>query len=112
MRNHVVGIVGGWEEVLTPLEFTLECERRLDRIVKEAERRVAIDEAVSAYWELCANKSKVLLINATDRNETGKLRVHGGLGNLLKAVQDFEIDQSFLERAYQDVGKLRAAQGA
>lgn len=133
MRNHIVGIVGGWEEVLTPLEFTLECESRLNDVVKEGKRLAAIDQAVSTYWGLCANKSKVVLIgamaadqdkpcgqsaneskvvNADDRNEPGKLRTHRRLGELLKAVQDFEIDQSFLERAYQDVAGLRAAQGA
>lgn len=112
LRNHIVGIVGGWEEVLTPLEFTLEGEQRLDRIVKDNDRPKAIDEAVTTYWDLCAHPSKVLLWNSTDQDQAGKLKIKKGLPDVLKAVREYTIDRRFLERAYQDVAALRTAQGA
>jgi CRISPR-associated protein Csc2 len=112
LRNHVVGIVGGWEEVLTPLEFTLECDQRLDKIVKDHDRPKAIDEGVSTYWNLCAHPSKVLLWNSTDQDQARKLKIKEGLPDVLKAVREYTIDRRFLERAYQDVAALRTAQGA
>ena len=54
LRNHIVGIIGGWEEVLTPLEFTLECEQRLEAVLKEGTRPGAITEVVETYWKYCA----------------------------------------------------------
>jgi CRISPR type I-D-associated protein Csc2 len=112
LRNHIVGIVGGWEEVLTPLEFTLECERQLDKTVKEAERSKVIEEAITTYWKLCAQPSRVALIGASDQNGNGKLRIQNGLSGLVDAVREFTIGREFLGRAYRDVADLRTAQGA
>jgi CRISPR type I-D-associated protein Csc2 len=112
VRNHVVGIIGGWEEVLTPLEFTLECESRLDRLPTAAYRAGALHEMVSEYWGLCAQPSKVLFLNTTSRAEDGKLRIVGGLDTLLDAVRQFSLTKDFLERAYQDVQNLRQEQRA
>lgn len=112
LRNHIVGVIGGWEEVLTPLEFTLECERQLEEVVKDTERSKVVDKAVTTYWNLCAQPSQVLLLNTTDQNETGKLRIQNGLAALLQAVREYTIGKAFLDRAYRDVVDLRAAQGA
>lgn len=111
VRNHIVGIVGGWEEVLTPLEFTLECEGRLHSIVRETERPKAIREAVEAYWQMCAQPSKVVLISGADHNEKERLNLKKGFPELLDAVRKHEIGRDFLKRAYQDVYDLRRAQG-
>lgn len=100
LRNHVVGILGGWEEVLTALEFTLECEQHLDTLVKEASRPNVIGELVETYRKHCADPLKVVLLGAKD------------LENLLSAVRRTAIDKTFLEAAYLDVAGLRKAQGA
>lgn len=112
LRNHVVGIIGGWEEVLTPLEFTLECEKEITKVVKDEQRPQVIDQAVTTYWNLCAQPSHVLLLNTSDQNEDGKLKIQNGLSALLKAVREYSIGKDFLERAYRDVAELRTAQGA
>lgn len=112
LRNHIVGIIGGWEEVLTPLEFTLECERQLEKVVKDKERPQVVDAAVTTYWNLCAQPSQVLLLNASQQGENGKLRIQNGLATLLGAVRKYRIGEEFLERAHRDVVDLRAAQGA
>ena len=112
LRNHIVGIVGAWEEVLTPLEFTLECEEQLDRVVKDAERSKVVDKAVTTYWSLCAQPSQVLLLNASQHGENGKLRIQNELAKLLQAVREYTIRKEFLERAHRDVVDLRTAQGA
>ena len=112
LRNHIVGIIGGWEEVLTPLEFTLECERDLARIVKHQERAQVIDQAVTTYWQLCAQPSQVLLLSASDQKDNGRPKIQNGLAALLQAVREYTIGKEFLERAYRDVADLRSAQGA
>ena len=112
LRNHIVGIVGGWEEVLTPLEFTLECERELAKIVKDQERSQVIDQAVTTYWKLCAQPSHVLLLNSTNQKDNGKPKIQNSLTALLQAVREYTIGKDFLERAHRNVADLRAAQGA
>lgn len=100
LRNHIVGILGGWEEVLTALEFTLECEQQLDKLIKEATRPTMIRELLETYGKHCACPSKVKLLDSE------------GLENLLAAVRGTAIDKTFLETAYADVAELRKAQGA
>jgi CRISPR-associated protein Csc2 len=112
LRNHIVGIIGGLEEVLTPLEFTLECEKQLDKITKEEERPNVIEEAVSTYWKLCSQPSDVLLLSASNQKDNGKLRIQNGLAALVQAAREYTIGREFLERAYRDVADLRTAQGA
>jgi len=111
LRNHVVGLLGGWEEVLTPLEFTLECEQRLPKLLKETDRSGEIDQIVEKYWGYCADPSRVILVNAVEQKAKGKLTVSRGLAELLDAVRETAIDGRFLEAAYSDVTGLRKAQG-
>jgi CRISPR type I-D-associated protein Csc2 len=111
VRNHIVGIIGGWEEVLTPLEFTLECEQRLEAVLKEATRPGAITEIVDAYWKDCADPSRVVLLNTTERKEEKRLAVRKSLTELVDAVRYTAINDTFLRSAYADVAGLRAAQG-
>jgi len=111
LRNHVVGVIGGWEEVLTPLEFTLECEQRLESVVKEDARPGAMNEIVETYWKNCADPSKIVLVNTVGQSGEKKLPVRKGLVELLDAVRGTPIDKAFLESAYSDVAGLRKAQG-
>lgn len=124
VRNHIVGIVAGWEEVITPLELTLELEKALDKVMQEKTRADAIRSAVTEYVPLCAHPSKIRLLcgsdgaNPTDKSKEsspsadvpGQVHVEG-LDGLLKAVRSFELSKAFLERAYADVANLRARQG-
>lgn len=112
VRNHIVGIIGGWEEVLTPLEFTLECEQRLEAVLKEGTRPGAITEVVETYWKYCADPSRVVLLNTTGQKEEEGLAVRNSLTELVDAVRHTAINEAFLRSAYADVSGLRAAQGA
>ncbi len=112
VRNHIVGIIGGWEEVLTPLEFTLECEQRLEDVLKEGTRPGAITEVVETYWKYCADPSRVVLLNTTEQKEEKRLAVRNSLTELVDAVRQTPIDDTFLRSAYAHVAGLRAAQGA
>jgi CRISPR-associated protein Csc2 len=111
MRNHIVGIIGGWEEVLTPLEFTLQCEERLSNIKSDASRPAAIDEIVETYWPYCSTPSRVLLLNNRKQEAAARLPIREGLAALLSSVRNCEIDGAFLAAAYQDVQTLRTSQG-
>lgn len=112
LRNHVVGILGGWEEVLTPLEFALECEQRLESVVKEDARPSAMNEIVETYWKCCADPSRIVLLNTVEQNAEGRPKVRKGLFEILNAARGTAIDKTFLESAYSDVNGLRKAQGA
>lgn len=130
VRNHVIGIVAGWEEVLTPLELTLELEKNLAAVASEASRAAAVTSAVAAYFPLSAYPEKVMLLGAgrigaeavgsgpsgavnalAPTAHPAGLTVNEGLGELLDAARRFHFSKEFLERAYEDVARLRSEQG-
>ena len=96
MRNQVVGIVVGWEEAITALEFTLALAdavvggRQVDRC-----EVAAITETQKAY---CGYPAKVTVV-APDQVE-----------QVVTAVQGIELDKNFLDAAYRDVQDLLSSQ--
>lgn len=130
VRNHVIGIVAGWEEVLTPLELTLELEKNLPAIASEVSRPTAVESAVETYFSLAAYPEKVVLLKggrikaeaASSSTPGGEVStapgptpagptVNEGLDGLLEGVRRFRFSKAFLERAYDDVAGLRQDQG-
>ena len=89
VRNHIVGIVAGWEEVITSLEFTLEL---YDKIIDENTDNKIIKEKVKSilesYKEMAGNKNKITIEGETDE--------------IIKAVQETELGKDFLDKVYTD----------
>ncbi len=95
MRNTVVGIVAGWEEIITPLELTLELyDRQGDGITPKA-----VTELLESYREIAAHKSKVQVLSAEETEV------------VVAAVGQFELDKEFLEATYQEAEAYRNDQG-
>jgi CRISPR type I-D-associated protein Csc2 len=93
MRNSVFGIVGGWEEVITPLELTLELYDQRANISGET-----IKTIVEKYKPLAGNPGKVTILSPAQVDE------------LVAEVSNATLDKKFLEKAYADVAQYREAQ--
>ena len=94
MRNTVFGIVAGWEEIITPLELTLELYDRQGRGVTPE----TVVKLLKEYKNSAAHKGKVKVLSAAE--------VEG----LVEAVGDFELSEAFIESTYEAAEAYRQAQ--
>jgi CRISPR type I-D-associated protein Csc2 len=86
VRNTILGIVAGHEEVITSLEYSLELADDFER-----DLHTATEEVLNKYKELCASRSDVVVLTA---DETQKL-----VGD----VQDISIDADFADAMWKQV---------
>jgi CRISPR type I-D-associated protein Csc2 len=95
MRNTVFGIVAGWEEIITPLELTLELfDRQAEGLTPAMVRTI-----LNAYAEEAAHRGKVKVTTTEE------------IDALVADVGAFELSGAFLESAYDDAKAYRKAQG-
>jgi len=94
VRNTIFGIAAGWEEVLTPLEFTLEL---FDR--KEDISGATVQAIAKAYVALAGNPARVQVF-ASEQVEA-----------IVKAAADMPLDKAFLQTSYDDIKEYRKEQG-
>jgi CRISPR type I-D-associated protein Csc2 len=93
MRNSIFGIVGGWEEVITPLELTLELYDKKTSINGDTVKTIA-----ERYKPLAGNPNKVKILTPDE------------VDAVVKEVTQRELTKEFLEAAYKDVEQYREAQ--
>lgn len=93
MRNTICGIVAGWEEVITPLEFTLELYGKKDSISGQT-----VQTIVESYKSLCGNPGHVRVFAPDD------------VDTLVKEAAEKPLNKEFLKRAYDDVAQYRSIQ--
>jgi len=93
MRNSIFGIVGGWEEVITPLELTLALYDQRTKISGET-----INAIVEKYKPLSGNPDKVTIFTPAQ------------VDALVKEATETKLTKKFLEDAYADVAQYREAQ--
>jgi CRISPR type I-D-associated protein Csc2 len=93
MRNSVFGIVGGWEEVITPLELTLELYDQRDNLSGDT-----IKAIVEKYKQLAGNPSNVTALTP------------GQVDDIVKAAAETPLDKALLAKAYEDVKTYGEAQ--
>jgi CRISPR type I-D-associated protein Csc2 len=93
-RNTFIGVAAGWEEIITPLELTLELydQAGLDTTAL----RALLD---GKYKALAGNPDRVTTLEAAEVDQ------------LVKECADVPLDRSFLDKAYNDVSEYRKAQG-
>lgn len=94
MRNTVFGIVAGWEEIITPLELTLELYDRQGKGVTPE----TVVKLLKEYKNGAAHKGKVKVLSAAE--------VEG----LVEAVGDFELSEAFIKSTYEAAEAYRQAQ--
>lgn len=103
VRNTIVGIAAGWEEIITPLELTLELYSRC--VEAGDSERAKLDEATV----------HAILTNYTlYTGNPGHTRIFAPneVAILIKEAADTPLDKPFLEKAYSDVGRYREVQEA
>jgi len=93
VRNTIFGIVAGWEEVITPLEFTLEL---FDR--REAINGATVAAIAETYKPLAGNPARVTVFSP-DQVEA-----------IVKAAADTALDKAFLQTSYDDIKEYRKEQ--
>ena len=95
MRNSVIGVVAGWEEIITPLELTLELyDRQAGGLTAEV-----IAELLENYKASVAHNNKVKVLPFAE------------VEALVGAVGSFDLDKRFIEAIYQEAEAYRKAQG-
>jgi CRISPR type I-D-associated protein Csc2 len=94
VRNTIFGVVAGWEEVLTPLELTLELYDRKDDINGATVKAIA-----EAYKPLAGNPVRVQIF------EPEQVEV------IIKAAADMALDRAFLQASYDDIKAYGKEQG-
>lgn len=93
VRNTIFGIAAGWEEVLTPLEFTLELFDRKDDLSAATVQAIA-----EAYIPLAGNPKRVKVFTPEE------------VEAIVQAATAVELDKTFLEASYTDVKDYREEQ--
>jgi CRISPR type I-D-associated protein Csc2 len=93
-RNTLFGVVAGWEEIITPLELTLELYDQKDALDPSALKRTLEDK----YKPLAGNPDRVSIFEPTD------------VDSLVRECADTVLDRKLLDKAYADIADYRKAQ--
>jgi len=91
--NIILGIVGGWEEVISSLELNLELYDVYDSSNGKINLE-SVENILNKYKTKSAFKNKVKVLTPTE------------VSNIIKAVQQFDISKEFLEESYKDVDEF------
>lgn len=86
VRNSAFGIIGGWEEVITPLELTLELYDQRDNLSGDTFKAIA-----GKYMPLTGNPDHVTIFTPEQ------------VDAVVEAAAETPLDESLLTTAYGDV---------
>ena len=93
VRNSAFGIIGGWEEVITPLELTLELYDQRDNLTGDTFKTIA-----EKYKPLAGNPDRVTIFSPDE------------VDAIVEAAANTPLDQSLLTTAYSDAKAYVEAQ--
>lgn len=93
-RNTFFGVVAGWEEIITPLELTLELYD-----YKDLDPSELVKLMTEKYKALAGNPDRVVVLTPSE------------VDALVKQCAATALDRPFLDKTYSDVGEYRRAQG-
>jgi CRISPR type I-D-associated protein Csc2 len=94
VRNHLIGVVAGWEEIITALEFSLELYDRQNDLSCQAIANLLTE----TYQPLAGYPQHVSVLLAEE------------VAALVKACSETDVDRAFVEAAYQDIAGYRQEQ--
>ena len=98
-RNTIVGLVGGWEEVITPLELTLELYARcVASTPRAALDGITVASVLESYIAYAGNPAKIKVFSPAE------------VEALASDAARVELDKAFLQAAYADVHAYRQVQ--
>jgi len=93
LRNTIVGIAGGWEEIITPLELTLELYDNNEEL--SGDTIVAI---LQKYLQFTGNPQQVKILTPAE------------IDKAVEEAANTTLDAEFLTRSYNDVNGYREQQ--
>jgi CRISPR-associated protein Csc2 len=93
-RNTFFGVVAGWEELITALEFTLELYDRKDGLQADAMKEVLEQK----YKALAGNPERIKILTPAE------------VDAVVKECAETPLDRGFLDKAYNDIAGYRTAQ--
>jgi len=93
-RNTVFGVAAGWEEIITPLELTLELYDQKDGLNANALKSLLEGK----YKSLAGNPDRVSVLSPED------------IDALVNDCANTVLDPAFLDKAYNDIAEYRSAQ--
>ncbi len=96
-RNTIVGIVAGWEEVLTPLELTLELYARSMETGTPPDTKM-VQGVLSDYTAYAGNPKEVTVFEPNQ------------VAQLVDEAAKTELNDEFLRIAYSDIADYRKVQ--
>ena len=94
-RNTLIGVVAGWEEIITSLELTLELYDQKDGLNGRELKKLLGEK----YKALAGNPDRVSVLEVSE------------VDALVKECAEIPLDRGFLDKAYGDVAEYRRAQG-
>ena len=101
VRNRVLGIAAGWEEVITPLELTLElyarCIEGVEGNTEDLDSYI-VERVLETYRGYAGNPSKIRVFNPDE------------VTTLSNEVAKTELNEEFLGTAYEDMSAYREIQ--
>lgn len=97
MRNRVLGFVGGWEGIITPLEYTLELYEKYQQTGNLDSPDISAG-ILEKYRTMAAFRNKVKIIG---NRETEKI---------IESVSKFDFSREFLEEVDSDAKTFRKKQ--
>jgi CRISPR type I-D-associated protein Csc2 len=94
VRNTIIGVIAGWEEVITSLELTLELyDRRNNNTPANIAEFIKKD-----YVPKAGNPDRVIVLEEEQTDE------------LIKGLVNTALDKGLLEEAYKDIKDYRSMQ--
>lgn len=97
MRNQVIGIAAGWEEIITPLELTLELNEAMGQ-TSELDATL-VKPILDRYATQAANVKRVKVLSPNE------------VEVLLEEVRNSDLSREFVDSAYRDAIRFREQQG-
>jgi hypothetical protein len=97
MRNSIFGIVAGWEEVITPLELTLELYTRAIEASVSPDGGM-VQGILTDYQAYAGNPNEVTVFAPEQVTQ------------LVQSAAQVSLDADFLQTAYNDIAAYRQVQ--
>lgn len=100
LRNHVIGILVGWEEIITPLELSLELYASYTtneqfNVWSDGNNKSDLTTILEKYKDETVFSDKIQML--TDKN----------LGKLIDSVKAFKLGKEFLETLDEDAKNFK-----
>lgn len=94
VRNSLMGVILGWEEIITPLELTLELYDMGANLDATNLQKVVTEK----YLSLAGNPDRLKILDAS------------AIDAFVRECAETRLDKAFLDKAYRDVAEYRQQQ--